>query len=112
MTARVPRLKQAEDAAAVHEVELSQVEDDRLPLNHDLVDLALEVLDACHIQLSSKEQSPVSDLRVEGSGAPGGHRILPLLAERATVDVRRSSRRRGLPSVRFGDLKRSTGQME
>ena len=82
MTARVPRLEQAEDAAAVHEVKLSQVEDDRLPLNHDLVDLALEVLDARHIQaLLEGAKSRLSALKVVGPPASFSSRLSPDLRQ-------------------------------
>ena len=44
MTARIPGPEEAFDRAPVQERELSQVHNDRLARNHDLVESVLEVL--------------------------------------------------------------------
>ena len=86
MTARVPGPDQAIDGGGGHEGELSQVEDDGLAGNRDLVDRILKVLDGCQIELPSKEMHTRRlEQDEEASGAIGGHRALLPSVERQPV---------------------------
>ena len=55
MTARVPGPDQAIDGGGGHEGQLSQVEDDGLAGNRDLVDRILKILGGCQVELPSKD---------------------------------------------------------